>query len=265
MTSPDQTPPDSTQLDSTRLSPAPIKRTPLHQATVTAVHDLTARMRRVTVTAPTLAGIDFYPAQDVELVLVDATGRRVKRRYTIRHAHNRSEGIELDLDVLLHGKGPGSQWAAHAEVGSTVQFFGPRGKLRLTEAATSLFVGDESSLPAIATLLEALGAQQHGHAIIEVDSTADELDLAELDTGDLDTGSHTTGGHTRHQIDWVHRNGHPAGTAELLRDRLNQNADHAYLLGESRSVVALRTHLVELGMPSEQIFTKGYWNVHTGR
>jgi NADPH-dependent ferric siderophore reductase len=35
---------------------------------------------------------------------------------------------------------------------------------------------------------------------------------------------------------------------------------HAYLLGESRAMIALRPHLSRLAIASEDIFLKGYWN-----
>jgi len=79
---------------------------------VIAVRELTPRMRRLTVSAPTLRNQYPRPAQDVELLLTDDTGRRVKRRYTIRHS--RSALGEFDLDALLHGTAhsPGARWAA---------------------------------------------------------------------------------------------------------------------------------------------------------
>ena len=131
-----------------------VRRTPQHQAAVTAVGDLTPRMRRITVAGPSLVGLPSTPAQDVELVLPDGAGRRVKRRYTIRSA--RPDAGELDIDALVHPHGPGGQWAGTVEVGDSVELFGPRGHLELRPAAWHLFVGDEAGLPAIAALLEVL-------------------------------------------------------------------------------------------------------------
>jgi NADPH-dependent ferric siderophore reductase len=113
-------------------------------------------MRRVTVRAETMRGIPIRPAQDVELLLREQSGRRVKRRYTIRHA--RPELGELDLDVLLHGDAPGARWGATATPGDEVEFHGPRGKLELRSAPHHLLLGDESALPAIAAICEALPA-----------------------------------------------------------------------------------------------------------
>ena len=64
---------------------AVVRRSPAHRGTVVAVADLTPRMRRVTVRrARRWSALTIRPAQDVELLLSEDSGRRVKRRYTIR-------------------------------------------------------------------------------------------------------------------------------------------------------------------------------------
>ena len=235
-----------------------IRRTPLHTATVTAVAELTPRMRRITVTAPSLTGVPINPAQDVELVLAEPSGRRVKRRYTIRYA--RPDAGEWDLDALLHGHGPGAQWAQHAHPGSEVSFFGPRGRLALTDADWNLFVGDESALPAVAALVEALAPGRRAAVYLEVGDGSDELPITPPDGVEL-------------RLTWAHRGAVEPGTPQVLAplldafvaDEAHNGAGHAYLLGESRTVVALRAHLAGLGLGPQQIFTKGYWNVVTAR
>jgi NADPH-dependent ferric siderophore reductase len=204
-------------------------------------------MRRVTVRAETMRGIVPRPAQDVELLLREPSGRRVKRRYTIRHA--RPEVGELDLDVLLHGHGPGSRWAQQAAPGDSVEFLGPRGKLELTAADWHLMVGDESALPAFSAICAALPASQRAIVIVEVSDVHDELPLPEAA-----------------DVRWLHRRGGPAGTAELLGaavDALSLPAGtgHGYLLGETRAMVTLRAALEARGLAHGAVFVKGYWNL----
>lgn len=221
-----------------------VRRSPVHRATVLDAAALTRRMRRITVRAETMRGTAIRPAQDVELLLREPTGRRVKRRYTIRHA--RPELGELDLDVLLHGAGPGARWGAEVRPGDEIEFQGPRGKLELRPAAHHLLVGDESALPAIATIAEALPAREPATAVIEVAAASDELPVVSAD------------------VRWVHRGSAAPGAAELLTAALENVAVpdgvRGYLLGESRAMVALRAVLEARGVAHDAIFVKGYWN-----
>jgi NADPH-dependent ferric siderophore reductase len=222
-----------------------VRRSPAHRALVLANEQLTPRMRRVTVQCDEMIGLAVRPAQDIELLLRESTGRRVKRRYTIRHA--RPDDGEFDLDVLLHGSGAGSDWGAHAAVGDTVEFQGPRGKLELRSAPWHVLCGDESALPAIAAICEALPPDEHAVAVLEVKSSSDELPIPA-------------------DVSWVHRGQHPPGTPELLVPAasgldLPFAQAHGYLLGETRSMVALRALFEERGMPHDAIFLKGYWNI----
>jgi NADPH-dependent ferric siderophore reductase len=223
-----------------------VRRSPVHSAHVVALADLTARMRRITVRAETMAGIATRPAQDVEVFLQTAEGRRVKRRYTIRHA--RTDSGQLDLDVLVHGHGPGSTWAETVRVGDALEFQGPRGKLELTAAAWHLLIGDESALPAISAVCEALPADEPAIAVIEVGGKPDELPFPDA----VD-------------VHWVHRGSVPAGTADLLSTAVDglllpDGDGHGYLMGETRAMVTLRGVLEARGLEHDAIFVKGYWN-----
>jgi NADPH-dependent ferric siderophore reductase len=201
-------------------------------------------MRRVTLRAETMRTIVVRPAQDVELLLRDASGRRVKRRYTIRHT--RPERGELDLDVLLHGAGPGSDWGAAAAPGDVVEFQGPRGKLELYPAAWHLLIGDESAIPAIASISEALPAAEPALAVIEVEDDGDRVPV-------------------RAATSWLPRRGTAPGGADLLTAAVAQlslpdAAGRAYLLGETRAMVALRAQVEARGVAHDAVFVKGYWN-----
>src|SRR5581483_11910296 len=144
--------------------------------------------------------------------------------------------------------GPGSAWAQSVQVGSAVEFQGPRGKLELTSAAWHLLAGDESALPAIATICAALPPEERAIAVIEVGDEADELPLP-----------------AAAQVQWVHRGAAEPGGSELLAGALTAvalpgGAGHGYLMGETRAVVALRPLLEARGIAHEAIFVKGYWN-----
>jgi NADPH-dependent ferric siderophore reductase len=223
-------------------------RTPTHSTRVSQVVELTPRMRRVTLVGESLQGLATRPAQDVELILSEPSGRRVKRRYTIRAA--RPDVGEIDLDALVHGHGPGSSWAATAAPGDEVSFLGPRGKLELRPAAWHLFIGDEAALPAFASFIEGLPEGERALAVVEVGGAEDEIDIGT-------------------DVRWVHRGDTPPGSPDLLTAavrslRVPAGTGRAYLLGESRAVVALRPEVNVLGVPEDQVFVKGYWNLGRG-
>ena len=196
---------------------------------------------------PTLTALPLRPAQDVGLVFVGADGRELRRRYTIRHAS--SEAGTIDLDGVLHGYGGlGATWFEHARIGDTVEAVGPRGKVRIDASADwHLFAGDESGLPAFAELIDELPAGSTAVTVVEVADAGEEIDLPE-------------------DTQWVHRDGARPGSATLLTETLAsiefpRGRGAAYLLGESRAMVALRPTLEARGIAHPDTFLKGYWNI----
>lgn len=224
-----------------------VRRSPVHNGIVLANQEVTPRMRRVSVQVDALRDIAVRPAQDFELHLRDADGRKVKRRYTIRAA--RPAAGEFDLDVALHGDGPGAAWGAAARPGDAVELQGPRGKLELGPARWHLLVGDESALPAIASICTALPANEPAHAVLEIADGGEEQALPGAAS-----------------LRWLHRDGRPAGSSNLLLPLVETmplpgDGGHAYLLGETRTMVALRAVLERRGIAHDAIFVKGYWNL----
>ena len=232
-----------------------VRRRAPHPVTVTAVADLTPRMRRITVAGTTLLGLVVTPAQDVELILADDGGHQLKRRYTIRSA--RPELGEFDIDALRHEHGPGGRWAARVAVGDRLELLGPRGRLEVRDADWHLFLGDEAALPAIAALVEAIPPTQPAIVLAEVAGAADELPIVRAD-GQLD-------------LRWLHRDGHRVGSSDLFVRALTtlvptwpSGSPQAYVLGESRAVIALRPVLERRGIAPDRMFIKGYWNLGRG-
>ncbi|MGD0876208.1 MAG: siderophore-interacting protein [Acidimicrobiales bacterium] len=220
-----------------------------HSAVVTARRVVTERAVRLRLAGQSLVGLTSLPAQDIEVILNDGLGPPVKRRYAIRTL--RSAVGEIDVDVVLHENGgPGSRWAAQAEISARVEFVGPCGKLELLAAYWHLFVGDEAAVPATSALCEALRSSAASTAILQVASEADRTPIAS--------------DHVR----WVTRNGVPADTVELLRSAVDGFAlpsweGRAYLLGEGHTVGVLRDLLEARGLERNRIFAKGYWRARS--
>ncbi|GAA4522195.1 SIP domain-containing protein [Brachybacterium paraconglomeratum] len=241
---------------------------------------------------------------------IDPTDRGWMRTYTVReqraagHPGNISAQPEIDIDVVLHldpspqpGQGVAARWAQDAQVGDTVSLLGPNRHLvgpeyggiefRPGTARTVLLVGDETALPAIGSILEALPATISGHALIEVPEAGDQQQLL------------TRSGV---QVTWLPREGRPHG--ELLdaavRELMSENAlafrgtaadgtdaaaqpeledvdieatmlwetttghgsFYAWLAGEAGVIKTLRRHLVsELGLDRKQVSFMGYWRL----
>ncbi|WP_116451184.1 siderophore-interacting protein [Blastococcus litoris] len=109
------------------------------------------------------------------------------RTYTIRAL--RPEAGEVDVDFVLHGAtGPASAWAETASVGDEVvligpnrPFPGPTGGFEWhppADASCLIVAGDETAVPAVCAIVEALPAGQRAHVLLEVPTAADALNVA---------------------------------------------------------------------------------------
>lgn len=225
-----------------------ITRTGQFLTTVTDLVTLSPRMRRIALTAPAIAEQHWPLGCDLAVVLAGADGREVRRRYTVRAV----TGDTLLVDAVLHGHGPGSSWAAGLRLGDQVTFFGPRGEITLAEASWLLALTDESGLPAVGALAEALDAA--GRPLQVLAEIADDAEHYPL------PGSA--------EVRWLVRGTQPAGQPDLLRAALDgvspgAGPGYAYVLGESRAIVALRDELGRFGLDRATVYAKGYWNLNS--
>jgi NADPH-dependent ferric siderophore reductase len=222
-----------------------ITRTGQFLTTVSNVTALSPRMRRIALSSPELARRGWPLAADIAIVLTGADGREVRRRYTVRSA----AGDRLVVDAVLHGHGPGSAWASEVRPGDQVTFFGPRGEIGLPDAEWVLALTDESGLPAIAALCEAY--QKPVRVLAEIADQDEHYPLPDAAA-----------------VQWLVRDGRPAGSAALLMDALDAldpgaGRGYAYVLGESRVIVALRDSLARYGLGRADVYAKGYWNLNS--
>jgi NADPH-dependent ferric siderophore reductase len=247
------------------MSPAQhITRTGQFLAQITAVSQLSPRMRRLTFRDAAIALTNWPLACDIAVVLTGEDGREVRRRYTVRSV----DGDSLSLDAVLHGHGPGSSWASGAAVGDHVQFHGPRGVIELSERASLLALADESGLPAIAALAES--TDRPIRVLAEIADDAERYPLPSnaavswLCRERAPEAGPEQGG--------ARRAAHPAGSADLLLSALDRLADansptvefgYAYVLAESRASVVLRDALARFGLGRADVYAKGYWNLNS--
>ncbi|WP_051580348.1 siderophore-interacting protein [Pseudonocardia acaciae] len=235
---------------------------------------VTPRMARVTLGGEELAGYPpFAPDQRIKLffpvagqsrpamprassggpVWPPGEPRPIIRSYTVRRFD--PDAGELDVDFVLHGEhGPAAEWAARAEPGDWVGVSDPGGRYRPdASAGAHLIIGDESALPAIATVLDALRDFDGPiEAYIEVADPAEEQPLP------------TTAATRPH---WLHRGDAPPGRPLLdavraaeLPTGVPPSRCQAWLSAEATAVRDIRAHLLDdRALPRRMIYATGYW------
>jgi NADPH-dependent ferric siderophore reductase len=246
---------------------------------------ITPRMVRVTLGGDELAGFPgdgpdqriklFFPmpgqhrpamprASSAGPVWPPGEPRPVIRTYTVRRFD--AEAGELDVDFVLHGgHGPAAAWAAAAVPGDWVGVSDPGGRYRPDPAALlHLVIGDESALPAIATVLEVLTGSGGGERAsgvtsgVPVEVFIEVADAAEEQP--LPTGATT-------RLHWLHRGDRPPGrplTEAVISAGPPAGLDparcQAWLSAEAAAVRDIRAHLLdERGLTRRMVYATGYW------
>lgn len=212
---------------------------------------LSPTMQRIVLTGPGLEGLRYVAGQDLMFRVPRAAGKVTNRRYTIRSFDVTRPAVTVD--VSLHGAGPGTDWMRTAGAGDQIDAIGPRGKITpRMEADWHLFIGDETGIPGVLAMTEALPPTSTITALLEVDTPA-----AELEPG-LREGQ-------KAQMRWVQRLGRSKpGDAKPLQDALAEIAlpvgdGHAYVAAEAGVVRDIRRDLLSRGLRQEQISAKAYW------
>ncbi|MGO4384087.1 siderophore-interacting protein [Specibacter sp. RAF43] len=224
--------------------------------------------------------------------------RGVMRTYTVRALRPAAAGrpAELDIDFVLHGagaptpagartvaSGPAAAWALAASPGDPLTVIGPCARwgeclgieFAPGEARRILLAGDETAVPAIAAILESLPAHVKGHAILEVPTAADFLDLstnANIELSWLARSGRAHGELLSHGVRGViapaacRRGEEPEDVdvdAAILWETPQAAPEHglyAWLAGEAATIRDLRRYLVrDVGMDRGAVAFMGYW------
>jgi NADPH-dependent ferric siderophore reductase len=204
---------------------------------------LTPLMRRIELTGA-LDTFDYRPGQDLSFGF-QVDGAMLRRRYTIRRLDPKRRLLEIN--VLLHGDGPGRRWAESAAQGTKIDAIGPRGKITLAkDAGWHLFAGDATALPAVFAMIEALPPAVPTRAYLQVD-TPNERHAPPKGDG-------------QRPISWAYEANDDNLLSLLSRADLPGREGHAYLAGEVALVRALKSHLLDRGWSERQLSAKAYWN-----
>lgn len=212
------------------------------------------------------------------------------RTYTVRAVRQAQRQVDVDIVLHGHGGGPAARWAQSVRlgdvaglVGPNAEFDGPTNGLEFrppADARTLLLAGDETAVPAVASILERLPRDARGEALLEVPEPADALPL------DAPPGLRVTwlaragGAHGSRLVPAVAAaagrllNGPAAAQVEFEdidvdREELWEVPEdgavgelYAWLAGEAGVIKALRRHLVkERGVDRRSVAFMGYWRL----
>lgn len=246
--------------DTASTSPRP--RRVFRRIRVTRIEQLTPHMVRVTFTGDDLAAFAWNgPAAHIKLVFPEAgqtepampqpDGPRLPnvRTYTPRRFD--PTGPELDVEFVLHGDGPASDWASQVQVGQGLVLAGPGPNYQIDPAADwYLLAGDDTAIPAISSILDALPTATKAYVLLEVADAQEEQTLqsaAELD------------------VAWLYRGSRPADAAleQAVHDfPLPAGNGRIYIGCESGVMRRIRQHLLrERGQDAARLVTRGYWKL----
>ena len=250
-------------------TPTRVRRPPplFRSVVVTRVESVTPWLRRVTMGGDALTGFTAdEPAASVRLLIprpdtseiVIPTWRGNEfllpddAKPTIRTFTPRAfdaDALELDVDVVIHGHGPASEWAAAVIPGAPAAVSGPgRGYTVDTSALRFVIAGDESAIPAIRQVVDALPETATAQVFIEVtrpDARTSISDRAEASISWLDLA-----------------NDAPPGS-QLVEAMMHTPVDadtRIWAAGEAASMQRIRRHCFdEIGVPRAHCTIRGYW------
>lgn len=243
-------------------APAPTgrpARPPPRAVEVKRVARITPHLIRVTFTGPELETFGWNgPAAHIKVILSSepstAPGeppKRLMRTYTPRRYDR--EARELDVDFVIHGEGPASNWASQAAPGQRLMIGGP-GRNYVVDEAADWFVlaGDDTALPAIATILEVLPSRAQAQVFVEVIDRAEEQPLASK---------------AQVEVTWLHRGTDPGRAGELLEKALKEldlpaGDGRIYIACEAGAMRRIRKYLLlEKRFERTKMTTRGYWRL----
>lgn len=222
---------------------------------------LTPRMIRVTFAGEDLAGFAWSgPASHVKLIFGAVSGeapgsdaeRPVLRTYTPRRFDPAAR--EIDVEFVIHGEGPASAWAEQAAVGQSLLIAGP-GRSYSVDPTADWYVlaGDDTAIPAVATIVECLPPAMRVQVLLEV---VDETEAKAFVPASANV-----------EVRWLARGPDPRDAGRKLEAavrtlELASGAGRIYVACEADAMRRIRRHLIEeRGFPRERLVTRGYWRL----
>jgi NADPH-dependent ferric siderophore reductase len=240
------------------------------------------------VRTPELLTAGWYP----RWLALDPAERGEMRTYTVRRTRLEGPRPEVDVDFVLHTpSGPAGSWAAAARPGDRLSLLGPRrGRAEdylgiewsppAPENGPVLLAGDETAVPAVASILETLPSSYVATAVLEVPHAEDFAELssaAMVSTTWLARGSRPRGqllGQAVREAVAPYASGLRQEGRETVPDVDVEETilwetpvdgrvagtPYVWVAAEAAVVRDIRRHLVtDVGLPRANVAFMGYW------
>jgi NADPH-dependent ferric siderophore reductase len=159
------------------------------------------------------------------------------------------EGLELDVGIVVHGGGVASEWAVAAAADAPAAISGPgRGYAVDRDAPAFLVAGDETAIPAITQVIDAVPSETPVQVRIEVAHPDGRLALPD---------------HPRATVEWCDLPP-DAGPGDALGAAIREadlaDGTRVWVAGEAAAVQRIRRHLFEdRGVSRQHAAVRGYW------
>ncbi|ANJ94363.1 siderophore-interacting protein [Serratia plymuthica] len=225
------------------------------EARVSAVRQITAKTKRITLSGDE---VDKFIADPRTLEPASWIKVFFPWRDTLAGRAYTLSGIDkfartFDIDMVLHGEGPASDWARDAIPGDKLGFAGPcSGGFRLLpQTRWLLLLGDETALPAMRTILASLSEPLPVLWFAEV---SDAQEIQTVDYPFLRVNSWQI--RTRH-FDSVMNSPLVQAVSHFV---LPAGQGQVWIACECQIAAYLKDRFInELDIPKTALFAKGYW------
>ena len=225
--------------------------------TVTFSQELTPRTRRITFEGAITVDTPC-PASYLSLYFSDPGGQWrghesasiPKRTYTPRYLE--PECASMTIDFVLHGAGRATEWASTARTGDVIWAGNVTGGYTIPEDVEHLvLVGDDTAIPAMGTVLEAIPSLTRTTVIIEIVDEDDERDPSDAVQCDPI---------------WLHRGTDVTDVGDqmlnLVKSIVVPASAYWWLAGEREAIRAVRDHLVSVrDVAHDRISVAAYWRI----
>jgi len=158
----------------------------------------------------------------------------------------------MTIDFVLHGAGRATDWARTATAGDVIWAGATSGGYDIPDPLGHLvLVGDDTAIPAIGTVLEAIPAETRTTVVIEVVDEDDERSPSETAPSDPI---------------WLHRGTDATDTGvqslNLIRSIAVPQDAHWWIAGEREAVRKIRDSLIsERAVTRHRISLNAYWRL----